>query len=174
MSQMRKLPLSEQIHVAWYCLRGMDRRFEEAEADFIRRLDEMGLPVIVVLTQVPFRDGQYHPDALMLAEQIMAKRLPIAGSRPFLKRVSVERHQDPGGEIPIRQRLGRPPLTEILGDAVSRSERDLRIRAAVLEHRYTQASVAKASRLSRNTVSRIVRATSQPSAFSGLMVQRET
>ena len=84
MSQMRKLPLSEQIHVAWYCLRGMDRRFEEAEADFIRRLDEMGLPVILVLTQVPYRDGQYHPDALMLAEQIMAKRLPLAGGRPFL------------------------------------------------------------------------------------------
>ena len=84
MSQMRKLPLSEQIHVAWYCLRGMDRRFEEAEADFIRRLDEMGLPVILVLTQVPYRAGQYHPDAVMLAEQIMAKRLPLAGGRPFL------------------------------------------------------------------------------------------
>ena len=84
MGQMRKLPLSEQIHVAWYCIRGMDRRFEEAEADFIRRLDEMGLPVILVLTQVPYRDGQYHPDALMLAEQIMAKRLPLAGGRPFL------------------------------------------------------------------------------------------
>src|ERR671916_577424 len=23
---MRKLPLSEQLHVAWYCVRGMDRR----------------------------------------------------------------------------------------------------------------------------------------------------
>ena len=44
MTQMRQMPLSEQIHVAWYCVRGMDRRFEEAEADFVRRLDEMGLP----------------------------------------------------------------------------------------------------------------------------------
>ena len=90
MTQMRQLPLSEQIHVAWFCIRGMDRRFEEAEADFIRRLDEMGLPVIVVLTQVPRRwdprpDGpRYHPDAVLLAEQIMAKRLPIAGGRPFM------------------------------------------------------------------------------------------
>jgi len=94
MSQMRKLPLSEQIHVAWFCVRGMDRRFEEAEAEFIRRLDEMGLPVILVLTQVPrrsdsanpaeWRDGGYHPDAVMLAEQIMAKRLPLAGGRPFM------------------------------------------------------------------------------------------
>src|SRR3954462_11508888 len=26
--ESRKLPQSEQIHVAWYCVRGMDRRFE--------------------------------------------------------------------------------------------------------------------------------------------------
>ena len=73
MTQMRQLPLSEQIHVAWYCLRGIDRRFEEAEADFVRRLDGMGVPVIVVLTQVPMRDGYFHPDAVLLAEQIIAK-----------------------------------------------------------------------------------------------------
>ncbi len=85
MTQMRKLPLAEQIHLAWYCVRGMDRRFEEAEADFIRRLDELGLPVIVVLTQVPRRpDGQVHPDAAMLAEQIAAKQLPITGGRAFM------------------------------------------------------------------------------------------
>jgi uncharacterized protein (DUF697 family)/GTP-binding protein EngB required for normal cell division len=89
MAIMRRLPLSEQIHVAWFCIRGMDRRFEEAEADFIRRLDEMGLPVLVVLTQVPRRwnaDAQahFHPDAVLLAEQIMARRLPIAGGRPFM------------------------------------------------------------------------------------------
>jgi uncharacterized protein (DUF697 family) len=89
MNTMRRLPLSEQIHVAWYCIRGMDRRFEEAEAEFIRRLDEMGLPVLVVLTQVPCRwstdgHGHYHPDAVLLAEQIMARRLPIAGGRPFM------------------------------------------------------------------------------------------
>lgn len=84
MKLMRKQPLSEQIHLAWYCLRGMDRRFEEAEAGFIRRLDEIGLPVIVVLTQVPMRDAQVHPDAIELAQQISAKRLPIAGGRPYL------------------------------------------------------------------------------------------
>ncbi len=90
MAQMRRLPLSEQIHVAWYCVRGMDRRFEDTEADFVRRLDEMGLPVLVVLTQVPRRwdaetgQGHFHPDAVLLAEQIMARRLPIAGGRPFM------------------------------------------------------------------------------------------
>ncbi len=84
MKEMRKLALTDQIHVAWYCVRGMDRRFEDTEADFVRRLDELGLPVILVLTQVPMRDGTYHPDAVMLAEQIASRRLPIWGGRPYL------------------------------------------------------------------------------------------
>jgi uncharacterized protein (DUF697 family)/GTPase SAR1 family protein len=83
MKEMRRRPLSEQIHVAWYCVRGMDRRFEEAEADFIRRLDDLGLPVVLVLTQVPARDGRYHPDAVELARRIEEQRLPLAGGRPF-------------------------------------------------------------------------------------------
>ncbi|HET9873583.1 MAG TPA: GTPase [Propionibacteriaceae bacterium] len=83
-SQMRRMALHEQIHLVWYCVRGMDRRFEDTEADFIRRLDELGLPVILVLTQVPMRDGHYHPDAVTLAEQIAAKRLPIAGGLPYM------------------------------------------------------------------------------------------
>jgi uncharacterized protein (DUF697 family)/predicted GTPase len=82
--ESRKLPLSEQIHVAWYCVRGMDRRFEDAEADFVRRLDELGLPVILVLTQVPRRNGHFHPDAVMLAEQVIARQLPIESGRPFM------------------------------------------------------------------------------------------
>ena len=83
--ESRKLPQSEQIHVAWYCVRGMDRRFEDTEADFIRRLDELGLPVILVLTQVPRSpDGRFHPDAVMLAEQITARHLPIVGERVFM------------------------------------------------------------------------------------------
>ncbi|MET0695301.1 MAG: GTPase domain-containing protein, partial [Propionibacteriaceae bacterium] len=91
---MRKMPLSDQIHVAWFCVRGMDRRFEDTEAEFIKRLDELNLPVIVVMTQVPRRwdtapgadprEGQVHPDAIALAEQIQSKRLPIVGGRPFM------------------------------------------------------------------------------------------
>jgi uncharacterized protein (DUF697 family)/GTP-binding protein EngB required for normal cell division len=83
MKEMRRRPLSEQIHVAWYCVRGMDRRFEEAEADFVRRLDDLGLPVVLVLAQVPAREGHYHPDAVELARRIEELRLPLAGGRPF-------------------------------------------------------------------------------------------
>ncbi len=83
MREMRRRPLADQIHVAWYCVRGMDRRFEEAEADFVRRLDGLGLPVVLVLTQVPARDGHYHPDAVELARRIEEHRLPLAGGRPY-------------------------------------------------------------------------------------------
>lgn len=81
---MRKMPLSDQIHVAWYCVRATDRRFEDTEAEFIRRLHELGLPVVVVLTQVPSREGEYHRDALALAAHIAELGLPIFGGRPIL------------------------------------------------------------------------------------------
>lgn len=84
MKQMRRQPLAEQIHMAWYCVRGLDRRFEDTEAEFIRRLDKLGLPVVLVLTQVPRRDGRFHPDVIELAESIRALGLPIVDGRPFL------------------------------------------------------------------------------------------
>lgn len=80
----RSKPIEEQIHVAWYCVRGMDRRFEDVEERFIRTLADLDVPVIVVLTQVPMRDGQFHPDAVELARQIEARQLPIYGGRPFM------------------------------------------------------------------------------------------
>jgi len=91
---MRRQPLSEQIHVVWFCIRGMDRRFEDTEAEFVRRLDELGLPVIIVMTQVPMRDNHYHPDAVALAEQIMARRLPIVGGRPFMTYAKADEFAD--------------------------------------------------------------------------------
>ena len=80
----RSKPISEQIHVAWFCIRGMDRRFEDVEETFIRTLAELDIPVLVVLTQVPMRDGLFHPDAVELARQIEARALPIVGGRPFM------------------------------------------------------------------------------------------
>ncbi len=80
----RKMPISEQIHVAWYCVRGMDRRFEQSEADLIRHLDQAGVPVVLVMTQVPLREGRFHPDAVELAHRITAMQLPIVGGHPYL------------------------------------------------------------------------------------------
>lgn len=79
--EMRKGPESEQIHVAWYCVRATDRRFEATEAEFVRRLAKLGLPVLLVITQVPSRDGKYHGDAIELAEHISSLELPIDGDK---------------------------------------------------------------------------------------------
>lgn len=81
---MREKPLSDQVHVAWYCVRATDRRFEPTEAEFIRRLHQLGLTVVAVLTQVPSRDGKYHDDAVALADHIAELGLPIVGGRPVL------------------------------------------------------------------------------------------
>ncbi len=73
----RTRPVAEQIHAAWYLVRWSDRRFEQAQVQFVRELIDLGLPVIVVLTQVPSRDGQVHPDAAQFAEYIASLGLPI-------------------------------------------------------------------------------------------------
>jgi uncharacterized protein (DUF697 family)/GTPase SAR1 family protein len=85
----RSLPFTEQVHLAWYCVRATDRRFEQAEATFIRRLAELGLPVVLVLTQVPARfddAGQrlVAPDVVELAQQVAAQHLPVHEGRPVL------------------------------------------------------------------------------------------
>lgn len=81
---MREKPLSDQVHVAWYCVRATDRRFEPTEAEFIRRLHQLGLTVVAVLTQAPLLNGKYHDDAVTLADHIAELGLPIVGGRPIL------------------------------------------------------------------------------------------
>ena len=83
-NERRALPLNEQLHAAWYCVRALDRRFEESEAAFIRALDALDVPVMLVFTQVPVRDGQFHPDAVALALHVESLDLPIVGERPFM------------------------------------------------------------------------------------------
>lgn len=101
---LRKKPQSEQIHCAWYCVRGMDRRFEPAEAAFVKALAGLDVPVLLVLTQVPMREGRLHPDAVALARHIESLRLPIVEGRPFFTYAM----RDPF--------TGQPPygLTEVL------------------------------------------------------------
>lgn len=78
-------PIDQQIHAAWYVVRWSDRRFEDAQAAFVRSLAEMGLPVIIVMTQVPSKDGDVHPHARELADYITSLDLPIrAGGAPVM------------------------------------------------------------------------------------------
>jgi uncharacterized protein (DUF697 family)/predicted GTPase len=73
----RSRAVDQQIHAAWYLVRWSDRRFERAQEQFVRELAALGLPVIVVLTQVPTRDGEVHPEAREFAAYIESLRLPI-------------------------------------------------------------------------------------------------
>ena len=73
-------PVDQRIHAAWYLVRWSDRRFEGAQAEFVRALHAVGLPVIVVMAQVPTRDGVIHPDALEFARYIEGLGLPLAPS----------------------------------------------------------------------------------------------
>jgi len=77
LSSQSAKPMHERIHAAWYLVRWSDRRFEQAQAEFVRALDSLGLPVILVMTQVPTKDGQVHPDAIELAAYIESLNLPL-------------------------------------------------------------------------------------------------
>lgn len=76
--ERRSKAQSEQIHVAWYCIRAASTRFVDADAEIVQALHDVGVPVIVVLTQVARRDGRLHPVALELAHSIEARGLPLA------------------------------------------------------------------------------------------------
>ena len=72
--------VDDQIHVIWYCLRAGDRRIQPAEEDFLRALADLGIPVLLVITQTPLTPGgDIHPDARALADSLAEMDLPIRG-----------------------------------------------------------------------------------------------
>lgn len=78
-------PIDQRIHAVWYAVRWSDRRFEQAQQDFVCRIAELRLPIIVVITQVPFRNGTPHPEAVEFADFITQCSLPIhPEGRPVL------------------------------------------------------------------------------------------
>lgn len=72
--------ISDQIHVIWYCVRAGDRRIQPAEEDFIRQVAQLGIPVLLVLTQTALTPtGEVHADSQALADAIAARQLPVRG-----------------------------------------------------------------------------------------------
>ncbi len=88
-------PESEHVHVAWYCVRAGSRRFQDSEEAFVRKLDGLGLPVVLVLTQSAAtsamtaagadRSGltSEQANAVELATDIERRRLPIVGGKVY-------------------------------------------------------------------------------------------
>ena len=80
----RSQPVERQIHAAWYVVRWSDRRFEDAQAAFVRKLSTL-VPVIFVLSQVPMTpDGRIHHDALSFASYIEGLNLPLSPSNTVI------------------------------------------------------------------------------------------
>ncbi|MFT4109243.1 GTPase family protein [Propionicimonas sp.] len=130
--ESRGKPIDEQIHVAWYCVRGMDRRFEDFEERFVRTLADLGLPVVLVLTQVPMRDGQYHPDAVELARQLTARNLPIVDGHPFMTYAMRDQFtgQPPYGLVEVLGATFRVAPEAVQAALVAAQEIDVRLKAS--------------------------------------------
>lgn len=76
--------VADYIHVAWYCVNTGTARLERSQADAIRKVADLGIPVVLVLTKVGVRDGAVDPSAAALADKIAEMKLPIVGGRPVL------------------------------------------------------------------------------------------
>jgi uncharacterized protein (DUF697 family) len=75
--------VDQRIHAAWYLIRWSDRRLERAQQAFISTISALGLPVIIVLSQVPVVERnselEVHPDAIAFAGYIESLQLPTFG-----------------------------------------------------------------------------------------------
>lgn len=97
-AEYREGAVDRQIHAVWYLVRWSDRRFERAQEQFVRELAGLGLPVIVVMTQVPSRDGVVHPEAMQFAEYIESLGLPM---RPRARVVITNALRDSFTDSPV-------------------------------------------------------------------------
>lgn len=119
----RKKDLEEHIHAVWYLIRWSDRRFDDDQADVVKRLKSMGLPVIIVLTQVPTKphnvdpNEQLHPHARKLAAHIKDRVGDlVVGGTPVFTNAEIDEYND---THPIYGLQGLVDVTRsILPDAI--------------------------------------------------------
>ncbi len=82
---LRDAPEADQLHLAWYCVRATDSRFEDVEAEFVRELAALDVPVVLVLTRASHTStGVVHPEHEALASHIGALGLPIFEGKPLV------------------------------------------------------------------------------------------
>jgi uncharacterized protein (DUF697 family)/predicted GTPase len=84
MEANRHLGSKHHIHVIWFCIHGRGARLESAEVEFVKTAAALGVPVVVVLTQVRHKNGRSGEESVELASQISAEHLPIVSGRPVL------------------------------------------------------------------------------------------
>lgn len=86
---------AKMIHGVWYCVRSSDLRFEQGQAEIVKDLASLDIPVFLVLTRVPRRPTVgVDPKVTELAESIFSHGLPIVTGRPFLVNALVDDFND--------------------------------------------------------------------------------
>lgn len=74
---------TQAIHGAWVCIKASDRRFDDQQKALITHLAGMGLPVVLVVTQTPWKPEFGFPrDVREFLSYLAGLRLPIAGGAP--------------------------------------------------------------------------------------------
>lgn len=72
------------IHAVWFCIKASDRRFDDAQERLLNTLSEMDLPVLLVLTQTPWRQGAGYPsDVVEFLDHLRRRDLPIFQGEPI-------------------------------------------------------------------------------------------
>lgn len=72
------------IHGVWYCIKASDRRWDNQQSQIVRELAELGLPVLVVITQTPYRPELGIPeDVTALIDYVRSRDLPIVTGSPI-------------------------------------------------------------------------------------------
>lgn len=74
--------LSEQVHMALYCVPTVDGRLHPAEEALIQQVSTLGLPVLLVLTRASQgRDGRLTRSSAEMVSHLESLRLPVYGGR---------------------------------------------------------------------------------------------
>jgi len=72
------------IHGVWYCIKASDRRWDAQQSQIVTELAGMGIPVIVVITQTPYRsDLGIAPDVREFVDHVRKLNLPIVDGTPI-------------------------------------------------------------------------------------------
>ena len=84
----------DTFDVAWFAISAPSGRFDDGQGKLVRELDTLGIPVVLVLTQVHRRGDQVAPAHRELAASIEARDLPIVGRRVVLTMAKGDRFSD--------------------------------------------------------------------------------
>ena len=74
----------EPIHGLWFCIKASDRRFDAKQRELITELADLGIPVMLVVTQTPWKpDVGFPADVIEFLRYLGSLGLPIQTGGPI-------------------------------------------------------------------------------------------